>query len=216
MHGEKLVVVDPWKWKVLRSENRPDPPISFSGLVVVILRPMTRVDRKGALLIMLLAVVSIPGCSFTQPNCLAVADTEVVGKWIYAGPGRYAMRRRAVDLDRPDVVEFRQDGSFVARFSDQPSGDGAAKRGEVTGRWSAGRYCLESLFIPRTQISTTPSLPNTATISLIGNRLLIVGADSGVSDAEYQRSEVGAHNDRSARRRHPLTAYRAQTPSLKS
>jgi hypothetical protein len=96
-------------------------------------------------------------------------------------------------------VEFRSDGTFVARFPVSPQGDAAnpirhAPAGDVDGQWSAGRYCVESLFIPRTYISTRPRLPNAVDIVIIGDRLVMLGADSGMTDAAYRRVAVDSTN----------------------
>jgi hypothetical protein len=47
--------------------------------------------------------------------------------------------------------------------------------GDVDGHWSAGRYCVESLFIPRTYISRKPRLPNAVDIVIMGDRLVMLG-----------------------------------------
>lgn len=84
------------------------------------------------------------------------------------------------------------DGRFLARYSAVDHGEPAirnAPAGDIEGRWSAGRYCLETLFIPRTHIATSPTLPNATDIVIIGDRLIVLGADSGMTDAAYERND---------------------------
>jgi hypothetical protein len=154
--------------------------------------------RRNLLRQCVLLTCVLGGCSMTGPNCLVTDDARVIGTWGYAGGTDPSMRSVPADqLGRPQGIEFHGDRTFVARFPATPEGDPAnpiryIPGGDVDGHWSAGRYCVESLFIPRTYISTTPRLPNAVDVAIIGDRLIILGADSGINDAAYRRAAVAA------------------------
>lgn len=157
--------------------------------------------RHGILRHWVLLTCAVGGCAVTGPNCLVTDDARVIGSWEYAGGTDSSMRSVPADeLGRPAGVEFRGDGSFVARFpatAPRPKEKSAFRyvpAGDVDGRWSAGRYCVESLFIPRTYIATNPRLPNALDIVIIGDRLVMVGADSRMTDAAYRRVAVVSTN----------------------
>lgn len=135
----------------------------------------------------LLLIAAGSGCYGPGPHCLSNSDTEVLGSWRYRG------ERPVAEMCRPGSISFNADGTFAAHYEgcvlsafeqqhlQHPASD------DVTGRWRAGDYCVDRLFVPTVVIETDPPVPNTVMILIQRERLSLVGGASGYYDASYYR-----------------------------
>ena len=137
-----------------------------------------------------LLIAGLAGCTAQAPHCLVSGDSDVVGTWRYRGD------RTSSAICRPAALVFHTDGSFEASYDGcelNASDDHVAppSSNELAGTWRAGDFCADRLFFPGVVIETEPGVPNTLKIVKLGNRLAIVGGDSGFYDASYYREPLG-------------------------